>query len=234
MLRRTFARNLKLYRLDRKVSQEKLADLCNLHRTYIGSVERGERNISIDNIEKISKALKVSPSMLLTDADINMYIPHNDHQVLQNLWANIDEYQELATRHGIDDIFQDNGGKLLQVLLLLDLTALEGREGNDAVDSQGREYELKSMNVNLVKSFSTHHHLNHTIIAKYRQVPWIFAVYENIKLCEVYKLEPTDMEFYYRKWEETLQTRTDINNPKIPLKYVRENGTQLWSAEAEE
>ncbi len=231
MLKMTFARNLKLYRLEKNISQEALADLCNLHRTYVGSVERGERNISIDNIEKISKALEVSPSVLLRDAKYRMNIPHEDHEVLQELWENIDEYQELATRHGINDIFQDNGGKLLQVLLLLNLTALEGREGNDAVDANGVEYELKSMNVELVKSFSTHHHLNHTIIRKYRLVPWIFAVYRNIKMCEVYRLEPADMEFHYRKWEETLLNREHINNPKIPLKYVRENGTLLWQAE---
>ena len=67
MLRLTFAKNLKSFRLEKDISQEKLADLCNLHRTYLGSVERGERNISIDNIEKIAKALQVSPSLLLED-----------------------------------------------------------------------------------------------------------------------------------------------------------------------
>lgn len=71
MLRLTFAKNLKLFRLEKDISQEKLADLCNLHRTYLGSVERGERNISIDNIEKIAKALEVSPSLLLEDTKLD-------------------------------------------------------------------------------------------------------------------------------------------------------------------
>lgn len=57
------------------------------------------------------------------------------------------------------------------MLLELDLKVLEGREGNDAEDANGQEYELKSLNVELVKGFSTHHHMNPTIIAKYRQVP---------------------------------------------------------------
>lgn len=47
------------------LSQEELADRAGLHRTYVGAVERGERNISLDNILAIAKALKVSASELL-------------------------------------------------------------------------------------------------------------------------------------------------------------------------
>lgn len=65
MLRLTLAKNIRFYRLQRHFSQEKLADLSDLHRTYIGSIERGERNVSIDNIEKIARALDISASTLL-------------------------------------------------------------------------------------------------------------------------------------------------------------------------
>jgi transcriptional regulator with XRE-family HTH domain len=51
------AENLRTRRKDRGISQEELADLAGLHRTYVGSVERGERNVSIDNIERLAGAL---------------------------------------------------------------------------------------------------------------------------------------------------------------------------------
>ena len=100
---------------------------------------------------------------------------HPDKQLLDALFPHIRQYQALAEKHGINDIFQDNGGKLLQVILTTSLEVLPGREGNDARDAAGNEYELKSVNTSLTKSFSTHHHMNPTIIAKYRRVDWIFA-----------------------------------------------------------
>lgn len=58
-IRKRFGKRLGKLRKSRNLSQEKLAELADLHRTYIGSVERGERNISLLNIEKIARALKV-------------------------------------------------------------------------------------------------------------------------------------------------------------------------------
>ncbi len=66
--RNVFANNMKQTRKEAGLSQEALAEECGLHRTYIGSVERGERNISIDNMELIAKALKCQIQDLLDEA----------------------------------------------------------------------------------------------------------------------------------------------------------------------
>lgn len=59
-----FASNVKKYRIKQNISQEKLAELSGLHRTYICDIESEKRNISIKNIEKIAQALKVEPFQL--------------------------------------------------------------------------------------------------------------------------------------------------------------------------
>lgn len=66
-LQKTLGRNLRSVRQDRRLSQEALADLLNVHRTYIGGVERGERNLSLQSVERIADALEVEPLSLLAD-----------------------------------------------------------------------------------------------------------------------------------------------------------------------
>lgn len=60
-----FAVNVRNHRISKNISQEKLAELAGLHRTYISAVEREKRNISIENIEAIAQALDVEPYTLL-------------------------------------------------------------------------------------------------------------------------------------------------------------------------
>lgn len=67
--RLTFAHNLRKVRTSQGISQEKLADLCDLHRTYVSSVERGERNITVDNMERLAVALGVDIRELLNPDD---------------------------------------------------------------------------------------------------------------------------------------------------------------------
>lgn len=65
MLRKNLAHNLRRERNKRGISQDELADICDLHRTYVGGIERCERNITLSTLEKISKALGVDALDLL-------------------------------------------------------------------------------------------------------------------------------------------------------------------------
>ena len=60
-----FGKAVRAARLEKNLSQEELADLADLHFTYVSSVERGERNISIENIVRLAKALKCQPRDLM-------------------------------------------------------------------------------------------------------------------------------------------------------------------------
>jgi hypothetical protein len=157
---------------------------------------------------------------------------HADAVWLTKLFPAIRKYQELANKHGIEDIFQDNGGKILQICLVLGLTVHRSREGNDARDATGKEYELKSVNLKRTNQFTTHHHMNPVIIAKYRKVDWIFATYEGIELKNIYLLTPQAMETFYKKWETKWHSDggKDINNPKVPLSYVEQHGKALYAS----
>jgi transcriptional regulator with XRE-family HTH domain len=64
-----FASNMKRIRLDKKLTQENVAEGAGLHPNYISSVERGERNLSIANIERIACALGVGMPELLTEPE---------------------------------------------------------------------------------------------------------------------------------------------------------------------
>src|SRR5690606_8052378 len=65
-----FGANLRKERLKRGISQERLALEAGINRSYVGSVERGERNVSLVNICKLAKAIGCSSSELMTDVEV--------------------------------------------------------------------------------------------------------------------------------------------------------------------
>jgi transcriptional regulator with XRE-family HTH domain len=66
-LQRRVGHNLRRYRQERGLSQEALADLAGVHRTYMGGLERGERNLTLKAVERIAERLGLDPVQLLTD-----------------------------------------------------------------------------------------------------------------------------------------------------------------------
>jgi transcriptional regulator with XRE-family HTH domain len=66
-LQRTLGRNLRTYRQSRRLSQEAFADLIGFHRTYVGGLERGERNLTLRAVERIAQRLDVEVLWLLQE-----------------------------------------------------------------------------------------------------------------------------------------------------------------------
>lgn len=64
-LQRTLGRNLRRYREEQGYSQEGFADVLGYHRTYMGGIERGERNLTLKSVERIAAKLKIDPLSLL-------------------------------------------------------------------------------------------------------------------------------------------------------------------------
>ncbi|MEO8608205.1 MAG: helix-turn-helix domain-containing protein [Chloroflexota bacterium] len=250
--RRRWSLRLRNIRKQKNITQEQLAELIGKSTEHISFLERGERSPSFEVIVDIANALDVPVSNLMNmeeptsdsdlietlgvapiavvvdpinnDSDVR-YKQQSDLERLESAIEGIREMQRLADEYGIQDILQDNGGKVLQVLILLGLRISPGREGNDAVDNEGNEYELKTINRALNKNagVTTHHHLNRDIIEKYRSVKaWYVAMYESIELVEIYRVEPSVLEPLFQEWEKRVLTEGPLNNPKISInKYVK-------------
>jgi len=68
-LRMRLGRAVRRLRKEAGYSQESFADRCGVHRTYMGAVERGQTNISLDNIERVARGLHLTAAQLLAEAD---------------------------------------------------------------------------------------------------------------------------------------------------------------------
>lgn len=247
---------IRALRKEKNIKQEKLAELVDKATEHISFIERGERAPSLELLLDLARVLNVSlpylldvkateqystepipapvPSTSLPESVKEPVVPEEERRSvferMQNAFEKVQELQRLAKEYGIADIFQDNGGKVLQVLIMLGLKISPGREGNDALDDEGNEYELKTVNYALTTQISTHHHLNKEILDKYRKVKaWYFAIYEDIELWEIWKVPPRQLEELFRHWETVIdQTGKELNNPKIPLWFVQTGGESIY------
>ena len=161
------------------------------------------------------------------------YNAHKDYEELEKLLPEVRKMQALAEKHGIKDIFLDNGGKVLQLLLLLGLVQLDGRTGNDAEDTEGKQYELKTLNmINPSKSFTSNHHLTDDILEKYEKAEWIFALYDGIEVAAIYRASKRELQYFFDFWREIYEhTQQHINNPKIPLWYIMDTCELIYGKE---
>jgi transcriptional regulator with XRE-family HTH domain len=247
---------IRALRKEKNIKQEKLAELVDKATEHISFIERGERAPSLELLLDLARVLNVSlpylldvkateqystepipapvPSTSLPESVKEPVIPEERRRSvferMQIAFEKVQELQKLAKEYGIADIFQDNGGKVLQVLIMLGLKISPGREGNDAQDDEGNEYELKTVNYALTTQISTHHHLNKEILDKYRKVKaWYIAIYEDIELLELWKIPPSELEELFRRWEEVIdQKGKELNNPKIPLWFVQTGGECVY------
>jgi len=80
-LLKEFGNRIKQLRLQKEYSQEKLSFLTGFHRTYIGMIERGERNIFLSNIAIFAKVFEISLSELLDFNLVNPNHSHNDYEI---------------------------------------------------------------------------------------------------------------------------------------------------------
>ena len=251
-VRKGFGRRLQALRVERSLTQEQLAEAIQKSTEHISFLERGERSPSFETLLDLAHILNTTASDLLDEqttysdmlvealAVVSPTAPLpepaqqtsatqeqrlTDLERLNAAMQGLREMQRLADEYGIHDILQDNGGKVLLVLILLGLKISPGREGNDAVDTEGNEYELKTVNLalNPKAGIATHHHLNKDILQKYRRVQaWYVALYAGIELKEIYRVLPTELEPMFQQWEQKIEaTGKELNNPKIPMRLVR-------------
>jgi transcriptional regulator with XRE-family HTH domain len=247
---------IRALRKEKNIKQEKLAELVDKTTEHISFIERGERAPSLELLLDLARVLNVPlpylldatateqystepipapvPSASLPESVKEPVIPEEKRRSaferMQDAFEKVQELQKLAKEYGIADIFQDNGGKVLQVLIMLGLRISPGREGNDALDDEGNEYELKTVNYALTPQVSTHHHLNKEILDKYRKVKaWYFAIYEDIELREIWKVPPSQLEELFQRWATIIdQAGKELNNPKIPLWFVQSGGECVY------
>ena len=120
--------------------------------------------------------------------------------------------QEHASERNIHNVFDDGGFKELFMLTLFGMKKL-GREGDDAIDVQGRQYEMKTVARVSSKGerksslqVTTEHTLTLANIERYRKVHlWIVAVFDQSEPEAIYEITPAALEPYFKKWEAKLK-----------------------------
>ncbi len=160
------AKNILRIRKERKMDQKQLAYLADTDATYIEYIENLKCDVTISKLQQIAEALKVSVNQLI---NTHANTPEQNRigvlfKLTNSLMPCVKEYQKLADEFGINNIFYNKGGKLLQVIAIMNLKILPAYKSNMAYDEFGNKYKVRLLNIKLTKSFSTHHHMNPALI----------------------------------------------------------------------
>jgi hypothetical protein len=156
--------------------------------------------------------------------------PHPDYETMIALKA-AGSYalERLGNRHGVFDLAQDNGIRTLETMLLMNMLVVDGRNGNDLMDVDGREVEFKTLNLDVAKDFSSHRQLNHKRIDNYSDVAWIFSFYTGARMTATYIVHPIVFTQKFEEWRKLCGSDDESkNNPKIPSSLVVRYGTRVW------
>jgi Restriction endonuclease PvuII. len=179
-------------------------------------------------IPLLGASSKDSTKAIVGGAEIEPHPDHYQASLVSKVMTRI--LEDIGNRHGIYDLAQDNGHRVLQVKLQLNLAVVGGRNGNDLKDSRGFEYELKTCNLDNAKpAFTTSHHLIPKTINKYRRAGFIFAAYRGGQIVSIYVVHPQTLSRLFDNWESSLNNgKSHLNNPVISLANVREKGELVW------
>lgn len=215
------------------LSQEKFAEISDLDRTYISSVERGQRNVSLLNIVKICDALNVTPSYLL-DGLGGQGIKAGGLELAYQVYTRyIDDQEkiELIRSHGLKV-----AGSVPSVIWELFASAITGQTGNGITGADLYGWEVKS--ATLGSSFEYQYHLN-TGAQKLEEdchVNHLFFSYsDGYRNVAVWAMRGEELaEQYFRQWEPGYEVNYDSLAPSekrkqrfrktIKFAHVRDNG----------
>lgn len=176
--------------------------------------------------ENLERAVEPEPSELKLTGDV--------HHLIE-LAAPLERE---ANAVGIFNVFDDGGYRTLLMLKMFGLAKPQaGRLGDDARDSHGRTYELKTINLIDTKGglkdkypgVTTEHTLRQENVDRYRACfAWLIGVFQGNQPLDVWMIRSSALEPHYKEWEKKIAgaPNRETNNPKIPMAFVIEHGTR--------
>lgn len=145
--------------------------------------------------------------------------------------------EEEANKIGIFNVFDDGGYRTLLLCTMFGLHVLPGKLGDDAVDSEGRTFELKTVNLKngsglyrgSYPNVGTAHSLSAENIKRYRKTTgWIIGVFVGNTPIEVWQVDSKHFDSLFDRLDRKVAANRGRNNPKIPFRLIRQHGKRIY------